>query len=67
LATMGLEIDKSGRLKVDPNDVRIVLLNLPDDVLDALRIGQIADPQAQALARLKDTPPRNYEYINYLS
>jgi len=37
---------------------RLPLLNLPDDVLDALRIGQIAYTKAQALARLKDAPQR---------
>jgi len=37
---------------------RLPLLNLPDDVLDALRIGQIAYTKAQALARLKDTSQR---------
>lgn len=37
---------------------RLPLLNLPDDVLDALRIGQIAYTKAQAIARLKDAPQR---------
>lgn len=37
---------------------RLPLLNLPDDVLDALRIGQIAYTKAQAIARVKDTQQR---------
>jgi ParB family chromosome partitioning protein len=37
---------------------RLPLLNLPDDVLEALRMGQIAYTKAQAIARLKDASQR---------
>ena len=38
---------------------RLPLLNLPDDVLDALRDGQLAYTKAQAIARVKDVVQRS--------
>ena len=37
---------------------RLPLLNLPDDVLDVLRQGQLEYTKAQAVARVKDEPQR---------
>jgi ParB family chromosome partitioning protein len=37
---------------------RLPLLNLPDEVIEALRQGQIEYTKAQAIARLKDTQAR---------
>jgi len=38
---------------------RLPLLNLPNDVLDALRQGQLEYTKAQAIARVKDEPQRS--------
>jgi ParB family chromosome partitioning protein len=37
---------------------RLPLLNLPEDILDALRTGKIAYTKATAIARLKEQPER---------
>jgi ParB family chromosome partitioning protein len=37
---------------------RLPLLNLPDDILDALQTGKIAYTKANALARVKEQPER---------